>query len=1189
MPAQLFPAPRTLPIDTANGLVLNRVNGDTVRPIVNTQGDTVITGRTLPMVPQIISADSLEEAASVAIKEPVPVPFASGRPLTEDSLRVIPVVDSALVRRPFVAGGKDHFLVNPLGDTVPTGVPLVRVATRVPCLLPRTVQAQPARMKDNATRHIQYLDVDQGMSSTFVWSVLQDRQGYIWLGTNGGGASRYDGRSFAHYTVREGLTSNVVKCMVQDRSGQLWFGTNGGGITRYDGDAFYQLDVKEGLASGRIWAMYEDSRGAMWLGTNSSGAIRVKGDTVTHFTMKEGLSSNRIWAVAEDAQGRMWFGTNGGGACMFDGTTFTHFTEKDGLASNKVWGLHRDSKGNMWLATNGGGACRYDGKGFARIGSAQGMSSDVVWSVREDRDGEIWYCTSDGGVCHWDGRTMQQLRVADGMPSDNVLCAMQDDAGYHWFGTDGGGAARHNPRSFSTIATGEGMGSNIVWAIAEDSVGQKWFGTNSGGAVRFNGSSFAPFTVDQGMPSNYVLSAVRDTAGHMWFGTNGSGLVHMMGRRLEVVSDKQGLPSGIVSCLNVDAGGNLWAGTGGGLCRFGTDGVTIYSERTGLASNRLSTLLNDPDGSIWAGTDGGGVAHIGHGRLMHITEREGLPDNRVSAMLRDSRGRIWVGTKGGGLCHIHKGQITYITEVEGLTSDYVWGLLEDTAAMEEGTVLWVSTERGLNRIVVPDSGPLRISTFGSTDGLRAVDFYLNSAHLDRSRNAWWGSGKGLVRLDLGLFRPSLNAPKVQIHGIDLNGGAVDFRNLPDSLRGDLAFTEVVPFSNFPLGLEVPFDRNHLTFHFSGIDWAAPEKVRYSYRMRGISDEWSAPSTEAKADYRNIPHGAYTFEVMAIGGAQQWGSPVTYSFAVLPPWWQTWWAYLFYLILLALIVYAAVALRTRSLRLRQRELEATVVERTAEVVREKREVERQNHEMLESINYARRLQEAVMPSTGALGNVLPESFLLYLPRDIVSGDFYWVGRSNGIVYLAVGDCTGHGVPGAMLSVIGLNSLSHCLNDMGLTRPKDVLMQMTLDLLLAFEGSAATVRDGMDIALCALDPVHMTLTYAGANNPLWVARGDEMIQLKADRRPVGFHDRELPFTQQELALLPGDCIYLFSDGFQDQMGGPDGKKFMTRKFRDLLHLHSPKPMQDQKKALLDAFTSWRGHESQTDDICVMGVRV
>lgn len=292
---------------------------------------------------------------------------------------------------------------------------------------------------------------------------------------------------------------------------------------------------------------------------------------------------------------------------------------------------------------------------------------------------------------------------------------------------------------------------------------------------------------------------------------------------------------------------------------------------------------------------------------------------------------------------------------------------------------------------------------------------------------------------------------------------------------------------------------------------------------------------------------------------------------------------------------------RSYRIKRRD-NAIITQQKQEVERQKTVVDQRNADIMQSFEYARRLQEAVLPPQGALSDAFPDSFLIYLPRDVVSGDFYWttrlsrrrasVSKSNqevDEVWLAVGDCTGHGVPGAMLSVMGLNSLNHCVADLGLERPKDVLQQMTLDLLVAFEGSVNTVRDGMDLALCRLDRQTMTLSFAGANSSALIVRDSEAHMLSYARRPVGHHDGNAPFVQHEFQLRSGDRLYLMSDGFPDQQGGPQGKKYLSKRLRELITRFSDRPMQEQQALLMEEFHTWKGHYPQTDDVCLMGVRV
>jgi len=260
-----------------------------------------------------------------------------------------------------------------------------------------------------------------------------------------------------------------------------------------------------------------------------------------------------------------------------------------------------------------------------------------------------------------------------------------------------------------------------------------------------------------------------------------------------------------------------------------------------------------------------------------------------------------------------------------------------------------------------------------------------------------------------------------------------------------------------------------------------------------------------------------------------------------------------------------------------------------ITAQKEEVEHKNEEIMASINYAKKLQTAVLPPARVVRDFFADSFLLYLPRDIVSGDFYWMESHGSVSYFAVADCTGHGVPGAMLSVIGMNGLNRALNEQKLTEPKDILTSLSEHVQRHFEQSESTVRDGMDICLCALDNKTKKLTFSGANNPVWIARAGEMHILKPDRRAIGHHSTDTQFTQQQFQLQDGDTIYLSSDGYQDQLGGSKGHKLMTKVFREKLLVLSAKPLDKQRQTLLADLETWRGNHHQTDDICVMGVRV
>ncbi len=252
-----------------------------------------------------------------------------------------------------------------------------------------------------------------------------------------------------------------------------------------------------------------------------------------------------------------------------------------------------------------------------------------------------------------------------------------------------------------------------------------------------------------------------------------------------------------------------------------------------------------------------------------------------------------------------------------------------------------------------------------------------------------------------------------------------------------------------------------------------------------------------------------------------------------------------------------------------------------------ELNSQHQEIMDSITYAKRIQRAILPTKELVNELLNDSFILYLPKDIVAGDFYWLEHKKGKVIFAVADCTGHGVPGAMVSVICNNALNRSVREHNLTIPGKILDKTCEIVIQEFEKSHEDVKDGMDIALCAIED--NILQYSGANNPLWIVRNDEIIEIKANKQPIGKHTNLQPFTNHKFNLLKNDSIYLFTDGYLDQFGGEKGKKFKASKLKELILSIQDKSMNEQLKVITNVFNVWRGSLEQVDDVCMIGVRI
>lgn len=296
------------------------------------------------------------------------------------------------------------------------------------------------------------------------------------------------------------------------------------------------------------------------------------------------------------------------------------------------------------------------------------------------------------------------------------------------------------------------------------------------------------------------------------------------------------------------------------------------------------------------------------------------------------------------------------------------------------------------------------------------------------------------------------------------------------------------------------------------------------------------------------------------------------------------------ILKTLGTYTAIALENANL---VEHLEDKVKERTSEVVKQKEVIEAKNKHITDSIKYAKRIQEAIIPGEEMVKGLLRNSFVLYKPKDIVSGDFYWIERKGNKILFAVVDCTGHGVPGAFMSIIGFNGLNQIVNEYNHTRPAAILNQLNkmITYTLRQRVEDSVIRDGMDMAICSIDLDNNKLEFAGAFNPLFIIRNKEVLEIKGDKLPIGnfLGQEDYEFTNHEIDLLPNDKLYLFSDGFADQFGGPQGKKLKYNHFRKLLLDNHTKPMSEQKNSMNLFFENWRQGFEQIDDVCVIGVAV
>lgn len=1083
---------------------------------------------------------------------------------------------------------------------------------QIACSNPKTVVALLPGMREQNPIGFKFFDISQGLNSSYISCMLQDKNGNIWFGTKGGGVSKYDGSEFIIYTEKQGLPNNFVVSMVEDKNSNIWFGTDGGGACKYDGKSFTVFTEKEGLINNAVWSMLADSKGNMWFGTAGGGVCKYDGVNFTCFNKDNGFVTNYVISLAEDKRGNIWMGSYGDGLLKYNpatagGKDFTFFTEEDGLSSGIITSITQDHNGNMWMATDGGGACKFDGKNFYQYSEESGLTSNSLNAVQEDKTGNIWFGTNGKGVCKYDGSNFTCFTESEGLSGNTILCLLQDRNEDLWFGTDGHGVTKYDRSCFTHFTKKEGLPANSVYKTYEDHNKNLWFGTNGGGVCKYDGKYYYTYTDKQGLNNNRVWSILEDHEHNMWFGTNGGGVCKFDGKTFYQYNEDQGLSGNIVYCMLQDCHKNYWFGTnGGGVCYF--DGKTFirYTKEEGFGNDIVYSIMEDAEGNIWFGTDGGGAVKFTGKSFISYTKKEGLASNVVYSIMQDHYHNIWFGTDEGGVSKFDGNKFINYTEKDGLSNNRVWSMLQDM----RGNV-WLGTESGITKInLKKNQGPPEFSTYDISDGFLGSDAIQNSVFQDSKGFVWWGTGKMLTRYDPSQDISDNMAPIMHLKNIKLQFENVSWDKIKSKESNGkyvgIEFNAITKWYPIPEKLSLPYNQNHLTFNYVGINYKSQNKILYRYQLEGLEDKWTPVTNKTEAVYGNLPPGKFTFKVKALNKDGIWSDAMLFDFVIRPPWWQTWWFRVFAFLFIITGIVVIFRVRMAALRQRQKELEETVLERTAEVVQQKEIVEEKQKEIVDSINYAKRIQLSILPPKDEMKEALGDYFVLYKPKDIVSGDFYWMvsvrptingnkPAENGkpLSVVAAVDCTGHGVPGALMSIISNTLLNQTTKNPDINSPAEALNYLNNELPknIKAQQKGEIIRDGMDITMCAFDFEQHTVDFAGANNSLYVFANNELKEIKADKQAISgsTDDEKKPYTNHKLQLQKGDVVYLFTDGYADQFGGPKGKKFKHKQLEQILVDIARLPMDEQKQILDKRFEEWRGTLEQVDDVTAIGVRI
>jgi serine phosphatase RsbU (regulator of sigma subunit) len=611
---------------------------------------------------------------------------------------------------------------------------------------------------------------------------------------------------------------------------------------------------------------------------------------------------------------------------------------------------------------------------------------------------------------------------------------------------------------------------------------------------------------------------------------------------------------------------------------------------------------------FWMGTSYQGVVRLRilkpsqkfNYTLDYFAENEGLPNDWVIPF--EYNDSIVFGYQKGLMVikeekvevkpdSVNKDSIINIRYVDPWQLPYYSTKLPVNILQDSRSEIWLSVDNELKYLDKNDSNKIVSQPFFEVDMGKINVIYPEEG----TGITWIGADDGLVRFDEMCKKNFQLSYRCLIRKVKCGNDSMLFGGSNFTYSSQDKERIISEQQNKKTIPSIAYTFNTLTFEFSAPYFSSENKILYSYVLDGMDKNWSEWSSNTSKGYTNIYEGRYTFHVKAknIYGVES--SEATYSFVILAPWYRTSWAYLLYAIILAFVIYIAVVLGRLRLKAKNIILEAKVKERTMQIMIQKDQIEKQNILIKESIKYAQHIQKAVQPLQMFVDEIVSEHFVLLRPCEIVSGDFFWMGRKHNLTFVAAVDGTGHGVPGAFITMLGSALLNEILANL---KYEEIAADYILNTLrskviktLHQRGKEGEIQDGMDLALCIIDFENRQLQYAGAYNPLYLFRNNALIEIDADPMPIGIHINDsIGFTNHPIQLEKDDALYIFSDGYVSQFGGPDGnEKFKRKRFKQLLTENCSKPMPEQKQIIETRFLEWKGEQDQTDDVLVIGIKI
>ena len=1021
---------------------------------------------------------------------------------------------------------------------------------------------------------------ENDLPSEVIYTLVQDNNGYLWVGTTEG-LARFDGFSFFRVNFRDSVDGRYPTVSVRDTKGTLWFGCNDGTLFYSSGSELHQTILPNSSGAG-VSSVFEGNDGKIYVVSQRMPVFVVDPANPREGKSLESEADPTMFSAAPGPEGEILIGTQESIlVCRIEGNSLAVKGSVEGFDYSRVMSITPVNNGRSFIAgTDGNGIFRLEIAGntgsILRFRGSESLNSLPVKSVMQDSRNNVWVSTAGLGAVKiqfaGDADSIASFRFLDkssGLEGDYVMTAFEDSEENMWLGFNGNGLSIMNSDSFEFhVPGGNNMPRSIIFS---GRMGEEYILGTSSGFYTYNlterkADSFTPLQSKAGRIE--ARSYYIDNEGNIWIGTKGSGLF-LLAPKGQIREFYRSGDTGADNITGISIfGDNIWLSTINGVHIISRQTASLkqsYIMNTGLAHNYINQILLLDDGSGYVATNSERLDRIDpdSGILKSDLVMYGTLLNKAVSLDIDSRGAVWVATEGNGVFEFHGDSVKSLTTANGLMTNYAYAILADS-----NDDIWISHQQGISRYN-PESGRTKVFSTGFANGGTCNE---GAIYESPDGRIFIGTTQGVIIYDREKDRKSGSAPRNNINSVTINDVVYPYRE----------------------SYSLPYRKRYtVRVSYTGIDFSEPEKVYYSTYLENFDDDWSAPSPDREAVY-SLRDGKYRFNLVSVnedGITQE--NPLAFEINIKKPVWRTWWFILSLLGLSAGVVALIIREREKAHRKLQEYLESELAARTQVVMKQKTELEAQNMEITDSINYARRIQSSILPDLKRLKQHFTDAFVLFYPRDIVSGDFYWFDQLDEDHFILVcADSTGHGVPGAFMSMIGSTLLQDIVTRQRITKPSEILSMLDKQIFSTLNQNLelGVSNDGMDIVVCEFTMNNRHVRFASAMRPVLVVIGGESYYIKGNRASVGGQMvAEKYFDDQEYYLNEGDSIYLFTDGLPDQFGGPDGKKMKIARLKSLIEEISPLEISDQEEALTKFLLEWKGDYEQVDDILFMGVKV